>query len=211
MTKFIIYVFLTIMPMSTMAFGQTVRYEELPVHEGAIIFAGDSITDDCEWNELFGNPDILNRGIDGNDSGALLARCPELVRHHPDKLFIAVGTNDLPHNDIGEIVSNVEAIVDAFEEESPHTRIYVQSVLPVGPEPMFIMADSRTKNRKIRELNAAYKELCARRNLTFIDLHSHFLADDGENLDPELSSDDLHLVGKAYLLWKDVIIKYVEE
>lgn len=211
MTKIILFVVLSLMPTAGVALSQTVRYEELPVHEGAIIFAGDSITDDCEWNELFGNPDILNRGIDGNNSAALLARSPELVRHHPDKLFIAIGTNDLPRKDISVIVADVEAIIDLFEAESPDTRIYVQSVLPVGPEPMFIAADSRTKNRKIRELNAAYKDLCARRNLTFIDLHSHFLADDGENLDPELSSDDLHLVGKAYLLWRDLIIKYVEE
>lgn len=197
--------------MAVEALGQTVRYEELPVHEGGIIFAGDSITDDCEWNELFGNPDILNRGIDGNNSDALLARCPELVRHRPDKLFIAVGTNDLPHKDISEIVANVEAIVDFFAGKSPNTKIYVQSVLPVGPEPMFIDSDSVTKNRMIRDLNAAYSDMCARRDLTFVDLHSHFLADDGENLDPELSSDDLHLVGEAYLLWKDLIIEYVEE
>ena len=33
-----------------------------------IIFVGDSITAECEWSELFGNPSIKNLGISGNRS-----------------------------------------------------------------------------------------------------------------------------------------------
>lgn len=210
MTKLLLSLILAL-SVSALSAAQDVRYQELPVHDGGIIFAGDSITDDCEWNELFGNQDILNRGIDGNDSAALLARSGEFVRHHPSKLFIAIGTNDLPRRPVDEVVSNVEAIIGLFRAQSPETEIYVQSVLPVGPEPMFIPSDSRTKNRLIIELNRAYEDMCARLGLVYIDLHSHFLGSDGEYLDPELASDDLHLKGEAYLLWKDLISEYVNE
>ncbi|MBQ3882953.1 MAG: hypothetical protein II730_10735, partial [Bacteroidales bacterium] len=54
------------------AYAHQSRYDVLPVHGGGIIFAGDNITDDSEWNELFGRTDILNRGIDGNTSATVL-------------------------------------------------------------------------------------------------------------------------------------------
>ena len=39
------------------------HFNNLPVKKGAIIFIGDSITEQCNWSELFDNPEILNRGI----------------------------------------------------------------------------------------------------------------------------------------------------
>ncbi len=191
---------------------QGTRYDVLPVHRGGIIFAGDSITDDCEWNELFGRDDILNRGIDGNTSSTVLSRVNELTRHRPDKLFLAIGTNDLPRTPLSQVMDNISKIVETFRKESPETKIYIQSVLPVGPRPMFMdMGNSDEKNRLIVELNALYKDFCAKNGCTYIDNHSHFLASDGVNLNPELGCDDLHLMGKGYLVWKKNIEKYVNE
>lgn len=197
--------------LTSVCYAQS-RYDVLPEHSGGIIFVGDSITDDCEWNELFDNPDILNRGIDGNTTGTVLARVHELTRHQPEKLFLGIGTNDLPGTPLGKVMSNIREIVETFASESPDTKIYIQSVLPVGPRPMFMnMGNSDEKNRLIVELNRMYKEFCAERGLTYIDNHSLFLAEDGINLDPELGCDDLHLMGAGYMVWKKNVEPYVNE
>lgn len=199
---------LTAMP--TESSGQTKnRYDALPVHHGCIIFAGDSITDDCEWNELFSNQSVLNRGIDGNTSTYLLQRVHELTRHTPDKIFIAIGTNDLPHTPIDRVIENIDRIIETFASESPGTRIYIQSVLPTGPRPMFRDADSDRKNALIRELNASYRQLCKEKGLTFIDLYDSFIDPDGRYIRKELTSDDLHLTGKGYLVWKSIVEPYI--
>lgn len=67
----------------------------LPAHSGGIIFVGDSITDDCEWEELIDNPDILNRGIDVDTLEEFIARLPEITRHDASKIFIEIGSSDL--------------------------------------------------------------------------------------------------------------------
>jgi|GEM_PF-1309131 len=186
------------------------RYDVLPVHHGGTVIAGDSITDDCEWNELFGDQNILNRGIDGNTTQTLLERVGELVRHHPEKLFLAIGSNDdlfaIPQE---QSIENMKKIFDAFEEGSPETRIFVESILPCGPEPMFAAIDSKVKNEAIRSLNKAFKALCEERGHVFIDTYSHFLGEDGENIAPEVTSDNLHLSGRGYQLWRTILMPYI--
>jgi lysophospholipase L1-like esterase len=187
------------------------RYEIMPTkEEGSIIFVGNSITDDCEWGELFGNPNILSRGIDGNSSADVLRRTPELIRHKPSKVFFEIGTNDIAGKvPTDTIIRNMSKILQLFANGSPKTKLYIQSVLPVGPNPMFIQ--SGHNNEGIVALNEQFKLFCKKNNITYIDLHSHFLGDDGINLNPKLTNDDLHIMGAGYLLWKSIVNKYVNE
>ena len=49
-------------------------FEQLPIRGNDIVFLGNSITDGCEWAELFNNRHIKNRGISADRSGWLLDR-----------------------------------------------------------------------------------------------------------------------------------------
>ena len=44
-----------------------------------IVFIGNSITDGGEWNELFTDPAIKNRGISGDISAGVVARIGEVA------------------------------------------------------------------------------------------------------------------------------------
>lgn len=70
-------------------------FEQLPIRGNDIVFLGNSITDGCEWAELFNNRHIKNRGISADRSGWLLDRLDPIVNGHPKKLFLMIGTNDL--------------------------------------------------------------------------------------------------------------------
>ena len=182
-------------------------FNAMPIIDQPIIMLGDSITEGARWNELFDNPNIVNRGIGGDISDGVLKRLDEVIRHRPRKLFLMIGTNDIGFGlDTQTIVRNIESILSQVKEQSPSTEIFVQSVLPVN-----ISASSPFphNNKGILRLNEQIKRQCAGLKIEYIDLHAHFLDADG-NLRSELTNDGLHLLGAGYLLWKELIAKYLK-
>jgi len=181
-------------------------FRATPVSKGAIIFAGNSITEGCNWDELFPGKNILNRGIGGDITEGVLKRLDEIIRHQPSKLFICIGTNDLAAGiELATVIQNYRAILNEVKLKSPETRIYVQSVLPVGNSLIY-----GHKNEKIIPLNVEIKKLCSEMQLTYIDLYSSFI-DKNDLLKPTYTNDKLHLMGKGYVLWKRLIESYVNE
>jgi len=183
-------------------------FEVMPVHDSAIIFLGNSITDGAHWAELFDNPNIINRGIGGDITEGVLKRINEIVRHKPSKLFIAIGTNDI-HMEIPtkEIIENYLAIIENIRASSPNTKIYVQSILPVAVPPGSFPFHN---NKGVLEVNQGLRKICADLDIPYLDLHPYFTDETGK-LRSDLTNDNLHLLGTGYLLWKDLIQDYVSE
>ncbi|MCB0509560.1 MAG: hypothetical protein H6579_09225 [Chitinophagales bacterium] len=166
----------------------------------SIIFLGDSITEGGNWEELWPEKNILNRGIGGDTSEGVLNRIDEVLRHQPSKIFICIGTNDLAKGTGSkQIIANYKKILDSIKSHSPATKIYVQSVLPVGKCVLF-----GHDNTKISVLNLRLRKLCIEENVPFIDLHPLF-ADAEGYLKKEFTNDQLHLLGTAYLAWKEIL------
>ena len=183
-------------------------FEIMPVRDGSIIFLGNSITDGAHWSELFGNPNIINRGIGGDITEGVLNRINEIVRHKPSKLFIAIGTNDIAQEiPTKKIIENYLAIVENVRASSPITKIYIQSILPVAIPPGSIFPYN---NKGVLELNQELRKICTELDIPYLDLHPYF-ADETGKLRSDLTNDNLHLLGPGYLLWKDLIQDYVSE
>jgi len=181
-------------------------FRATPVSKGAIVFVGNSITEGGNWSEMFPEKHILNRGIGGDVSEGVLKRLDEIIRHKPSKIFICIGTNDLAAGvNQGAIIQNYRAILNEVKNQSPETKIYVQSVLPVGKNVIY-----RHKNEKIVPLNTEIEKLCTEMKITYIDLYSSFIDETGY-LNPEYTNDKLHLMGKGYSVWKGLIEHYVNE
>ena len=129
-------------------------FRTAPVSTGAIIFVGNSITEGGNWSELFPGKNILNRGIGGDISEGVLKRLDEIIRHQPSKLFICIGTNDLAKGvEQAIIIQNYRTILQTVKAQSPATKIYVQSVLPVGKNVIY-----GHSNEKIIPLNTEIKQ-----------------------------------------------------
>ena len=187
-------------------------FEKLPVTSKDIVFLGNSITDGGEWNELLANPRVKNRGISADRSGWLLDRLDPIVNGHPKKLFLMIGTNDLAAGvSPEEVAANIGKLLDRFAEESPWTKIYVQSILPVnGVDTKAKAKNHWKKGAEIIEANKLIEALCeGRKNVLYIDVYSA-LVDQKGMLDQRYTNDGLHLMGEGYLAWKEVIEKYVK-
>jgi lysophospholipase L1-like esterase len=182
------------------------QFEMLPDTENEIIFLGNSITDQAEWHEIFNKLNIKNRGIGGDDTDGILERLDEVVSSHPDKIFLMIGTNDLTYGkSVDHVLENISDILDRIRTRSPETSVYVQSVLPTEDA-----IHTTRSNADIMKINAGLQEICRERELIYIDLFTPF-ANEEQKLNLEFSIDGLHLNGKGYMLWKDLIINYIED
>ncbi len=184
----------------------------LPIRSSDIVFLGNSITDGCEWSELFNNPKIKNRGISADRTKWLLKRLDPIVKGKPKKLFLMIGINDLAADVAPEtIVANIKKLLNRFATESPRTKIYVQSILPVnGVDIKSRFKKHRTQNERVVATNKMLRALCeGRKNTLYVDLFPA-LADANGRLDKRYTNDGLHLMGAGYVAWKKAIAKYVK-
>lgn len=185
-------------------------FEVLPIRSNDIVFLGNSITDGCEWAELFDNRHIKNRGISADRSDWLLERIDTIIAGHPKKLFLMIGTNDLAGGVAPrQVAENVSKLIDRFQTESRWTKIFVQSILPVNGRSFRNFPDHYAHAAEIVETNRLLEELCAEKGVVYLDVYS-VLVDANGDLNAAYTNDGLHLLGEGYLVWKDAIKSYVK-
>jgi len=183
-------------------------YEALPNTKGEILFVGNSITASGQWTELFQDLRVKNRGISGDVTDGILFRLKEITESHPSKIFLLVGVNDLSKGrSKNYILKKYKEILDSIKSQSPSTKIYVQSILPVNDE-FHYFKNHTNKTDSIISLNNNLKNLSKEEGTEFIDLFSAFV-NSKRKLKNKYTLDGLHLNGKGYLLWKSIVEKYV--
>ena len=171
-----------------------------------IVFLGDSLTFLEDWNVLFGVSDIANAGISGNTTEDVLNRLDTVISSKPQKLFLMVGINDLlKDKDVSAVIVNYEKIVQAIKAQSPHTTLYIQSVLPVHND---ISKYGPVDSQKIIDLNSNLKVLADTNGVIFINLYPYFCGYDNA-LYVGYSTDGLHLNSHGYATWKKLIAGYI--
>lgn len=184
------------------------HFQSLPKTKGDIIFLGNSIIDGAEWNELLADSRIKNRGISGDISEGVIHRLEEVTQRQPAKVFLLIGVNDLARNiSPDSIAKNILLIAAYLRQQSPATRLYVQSVLPVND--IYGKFGSHTnKGTQIRQLNAILHQQAAAYQYQFINLYAAFVNEQGK-MRESFTNDGLHLKGEGYLLWKHLVYPFV--
>ncbi|HDT11853.1 MAG TPA: sialate O-acetylesterase [bacterium] len=194
---------------STYYYQKKGLFEQLPNTEQEIIFLGDSITDGCDWAELFQNINIKNRGISGDVTDGVLDRLNEVTESKPAKIFLMIGINDLARGrSVEYVLNNIKRIIKAIEKASPQTEIFIQSILPVNPD-FSMFPHHVSKSQEIIKINNGLKKICAHYELQYIDIYSH-LTDKEQKLSPDYTNDGLHLTGAGYIIWGNILEKYIQ-
>ena len=174
-------------------------FNKMPIRKGAIIFIGDSMTDAGRWEDIAPELPILNRGISGDISFGVFARLDEIVKHQPQKVFLMIGVNDLKRNvPLSYIVNNYTRIVSKIKRDSPNTKLYLNSILPVNSTKL-IEPFRSVNNTDVAQLNSALKKIStSNKNVKFIDLHN-IVADKDGQLRADITSDGIHMEVSAYI------------
>ena len=172
-----------------------------------VVFFGDSITFGADWERLFPESPVVNRGISGDTTSGLLNRQNEIIALRPKQIFLMIGTNDLCFGrPVDQVIENYSKILARFQAELPGTPVYVQSILPFNDQ-MF-PSNGLRKNQNIRALNKAIKPLAQKYGYEYLDLSGAFTGKDGRLL-PQYTYDGLHLNDDAYQVWRRLIDSYV--
>ncbi|WP_430809650.1 MULTISPECIES: GDSL-type esterase/lipase family protein [unclassified Carboxylicivirga] len=180
-------------------------FEQLPNTRGEIIFLGNSITDGSEWSELLQNKKIKNRGISGDITEGVLYRLDEITESKPAKVFILIGVNDLARGISNDtIVANITKIARQIRTDSPKTKVFIQSILPVNPD-FKKFSGHCSKTDDILWINKQLKTVCKRHEYSYVDLFSRFKNADDNFMNPAYTNDGLHLTGAGYKLWGSIV------
>lgn len=187
------------------------------------ILAGDSLSLWFPSGLLPDQATWLNQGISGETSYGLLRRVKHFDLTQPRVIFVMIGINDLIQGVQEETLkANYREIIQHLKTAHPQTRIVVQSILPHGgdrarqrylaaaamapnalsPErPLWVDRLPAIPNQRIQTLNHQLAELAQLENVEFLDLYPFFVGADGL-LQPELTTDGLHLSAEGYAVWR---------
>jgi lysophospholipase L1-like esterase len=179
------------------------EFKKNPLNNNDIVFVGNSITEQGgSWAARFNDSTIRNRGISGDVTAGVLQRLGEIWYSKPRAVFILIGINDMWNDTLSAeyIATNIMKIAATIHWKSPHTRLYVQSILPTGFEKL---------TAKIKAVNDMLKSSAGKRTYSFIDLHS-FFADEKDLIKKQYTVDGVHLTDNGYQQWVGVIKKYVK-
>ena len=185
-------------------------FDLLPVYSSDIIMLGNSLTDGAEWNELFDNCHVKNRGIVGDIIPGFFERLEPILKGHPRKIFIMGGVNDISHGvSADSIVSAMTQVVTTIQARCPKTEIYVQSMLPFNND-VRLWKLLKGREQVVVDGNKGLESMCQRLGVTFINLYPLFVGENGK-MKPEYTNDGLHLMGGAYLIWRDALLPYIRK
>lgn len=174
-------------------------FEKLPPVKKQTVFLGNSITEAGDWSDVLPGRHIANRGISGDNSFGIIARLEQILVDKPERIFLMIGVNDLKRGVPNEvIIRNYKRIVAQIVKDSPKTKLYLQSVLPVNNS-VLIEPFKAVKNTNIVALNHALKQIALDNRVTYVDLWD-VLATAGE-LKKEFTPDGIHLKPIAYVHW----------
>lgn len=178
-----------------------------PIQTTDTVFIGDSLTESFELVTHFRRQDLRNRGVSGSLTDHVIYRMEEVSNAKPANIFLMIGINDLfSGQEAAGILKNILHIITHFQEKSPESTLFVQSILPVNVSKLF---EDEGINLKIYEINNQLEDWCKTQQIVFINLHPEFLGMNGE-MDDQYSYDGVHLTPQGYQLWANLLQAYLK-
>jgi len=173
------------------------KQAELRARPPALVFYGDSITQDWErqgpppavdfapiWQRFYGDRNAINLGFTGDTTASLLWRIEhgEASGIDPKAAVILIGANNLGrlHWSASDTVLGIDTIVRALRARLPHTRILLLGILP-SDRSAWATETTAAVNRELASQFAHADDV------KFLDV-GHVFVHDGK-LDPELYLD----------------------
>jgi len=180
-----------------------IAFKQHPLEVGDIVFLGNSLTEKAgDWSSRLNISTVKNRGIAGDVTDGVLLRLNEIFFYKPTAVFILIGINDMFNDSLSAkyIADNNIKIAAAIRKESPHTKLYIQTILPTSNKRLIT---------KIKAVNDQLKNNAGFKTYSLIDLHS-FFSDENDLIKKELTDDGVHLTEEGYNVWVNVVRKYLK-
>ena len=143
---------------------------------------------------------VIGRGFGGSNTNDLLHYADRvIIKYKPRAVVIYEGDNDVAQGvKPAAILATYKRLLNKIEDDLPGCRVYILSVKPsIKRQAMW---------PTMVQVNEQLAELADdRRNVTYIDVATPMLGDDGQPRPDLFIKDDLHLNRAGYELWRDTI------
>lgn len=184
-----------------------VMQKRFPAPQGVAIFIGSSSM--RMWKSLaedMAPMEVRNLGFGGSTMNDVLFYFDYLLdSYSPSKIVVYEGDNDLAGDmSVDEFMKSCEKFYKRVEDRFGGIPIYQLAIKP--------SIKRFNKWEKYAEANERLKMLAEKKdNLTFIDVASPMIGEDGQPKEELFSSDDLHMNDKGYDLWERIVKPVVSE
>lgn len=181
------------------AFAETDRRQTPP--RKAVLFVGSSSF--YRWHTIregFPRTDLINRGFGGSRLEDVNYYAPQIVvPYKPRIIVLYAGENDIAEGVTAEnVLAEVKRFIAIVKTSLPSTRVLFVSIKP-SPLRWAFWPEMRRANELIRT------ELSLEKKVRFVDVATAMLDKNGEPKSGIYESDTLHLNGKGYTIWRDIL------
>lgn len=183
------------------------------VDEGAIVFIGDSFTENWvqENPDFFLSNNYIGRGIGGQSSSQLLLRFrQDVLDLKPSVVIINVGTNDIAEN-IGHYSPQFTLdCIKSMAELADYNgiKVILSSVLPAGE--FWWNPGVSNVPKKIDALNMQIKAYADTKGFAYIDYNSS-MRDENGALIKEYGTDGVHPSKVGYAIMEEVVKSVIDK
>jgi lysophospholipase L1-like esterase len=180
-------------------------FRSIPNTNQKVVMLGNSITNNCWWNELLERDaaEVINRGISGDTVLGILDRLDDIVDENPAKIYLLSGVNDMfEDSNVAkeEVWNRYQQLIEAICDRMPDAELTISTTLPVNPLTKLYPGI----NEKVAYLNSQLKANALKYGYNFIDL-APILSDKNGDLSAQHTCDGIHLLPSAYHMWKELL------
>jgi lysophospholipase L1-like esterase len=182
------------------------------ITEHSIVMLGNSLTENGkDWAERLSMPEVVNRGIIGDNTVGMSERLCQITPFHPKAIFLMAGINDMSNGTpVDEVASRVISLIGKVREQSPESHLYVESLLPIN-ESSKRWRTLANRTDDIPLVNMYVKAYCESHDIVFVDLFHLMTYPHSNTLRAELSFDGLHITEEGYRIWASELQKILND
>ena len=176
-----------------------------------VVFMGNSITEGWRhhYPEFFQkHEDYICRGIGGQVTAQMLARFrPDVIDHHPEKVVILAGTNDIAMNQGFVALEHIYGNIISMAELALANGIkpYLCSILPGDKYSWSWEIDTDRAISSIATINKWLREYCEKtEGVEYVDYFTP-MADENAALKKEYQRDPIHPNKAGYLVMEKIL------
>jgi len=166
----------------------------------AIVFVGSSSIRLWDLKKSFPDLDVINRGFGGSQIADSVQFADRLiVKHVPRLVVFYAGDNDIAAGKTPDrVAEDFKSLVEIIHKDLPKTKIVF---IAIKPSPRrWALVD------KQRKANALIEAFCKKdERLTYLDVVTPMLGDDGKPRQNLFQKDGLHLDAEGYKLWVSLL------
>lgn len=172
-------------------------------YDADVVFFGDSLTEQSDFQKYFPDVKIVELGLGGDTITMCKDRAQMVAAVTPEKIFVLVGINRLRADKVKPFERYYNTLITTLMDENPNADIYIQSLLPVSEAKEGLYCP----NAIIDEFNTILLNIAKSRGIKYIDLNSEYKVNGF--LNPEWTTDGVHLTEKGYDVWAQIIREYL--